>query len=472
MPRAIRRLVALEPAAATCSKVASTSSRSSTKRDLDALGVGDQVALAARAQHDGLRSAQLPQLCAQSTRHKKQRDQRHPSGCQRCDAGGRCEVIGHAGRISPPREAKTSPRRSSAAYSVKATWYRARLLSLVPSPGTGAISTVTLLTPCVSGFSLIGMLTVSSWPAAIRGMVCSTLMSLAVRDRDGDGHVGLLRLALVLDRHVERHPIRHGHAVHAAVGQLRPGRLRGHALEARCRAAPALQPGPTRPRCGRAASRTVSGSSQPRSGRNRSVGNRSSMPLLLVGGRQLGDRALEVDHVAGEQCLHLARDRVDRVAGCPRSSPSAAGSCAAMLLDRVRAELERLDQPAVRARSARRDGRCRVRARTSCSASARSAFTWVWTSSASERWGGRAGRRAGREISLEPPHERTHVRGVVLEGAVLAAVQAAVDPDHEQDHDDHGGAQAGRAAEHQCLAVDRFAGTSRPSVSGRAACLA
>ena len=30
----------------------------------------------------------------------------------------------------------------------------------------------------MSGFSVIGMLTVSSCPAAIRGMVCSTLMSL------------------------------------------------------------------------------------------------------------------------------------------------------------------------------------------------------------------------------------------------------------------------------------------------------
>ena len=63
--------------------------------DLDALGMGDQVTLAARAEHDGLRSSQLPKLCEEHE-GKKQRNHRHPSGCQRGDAGGRCEVIGHA----------------------------------------------------------------------------------------------------------------------------------------------------------------------------------------------------------------------------------------------------------------------------------------------------------------------------------------------------------------------------------------
>ena len=63
--------------------------------DLDALGMGDQVTLAARAEHDGLRSSQLPKLYEEH-QDKKQRNHRHPSGCQRGDAGSRCEVIGHA----------------------------------------------------------------------------------------------------------------------------------------------------------------------------------------------------------------------------------------------------------------------------------------------------------------------------------------------------------------------------------------
>ena len=154
--------------------------------------------------------------------------------------------------------------------------------------------------------------------------------------------------------------------------------------------------------------------------------------LLLVGGVQLRDGPLEVDHVACQQRLHLARDRIDRVARLSRSSPSAAGSCGGDPLDRIGAELERLDQPSVGV--VQLVGMVGALARcTSCSASARSALTWVWTSSASERLGldSRVNRRS--EIWLEPA-QRPHVRGVVLESPLLAAVQAAVDAEDEQDH--------------------------------------
>ena len=43
------------------------------ERDLDALGMGDQVALAAGAEHDGLRSAQLPELCEAEPRPRAAR---------------------------------------------------------------------------------------------------------------------------------------------------------------------------------------------------------------------------------------------------------------------------------------------------------------------------------------------------------------------------------------------------------------
>ena len=174
---------------------------------------------------------------AKSTRRKKQRDQREPSGGQRGDAGGRCEVIGHVEGYPHRGRPKTVGSRHGVQpadrYSVNTTWYVAVLLSLVPSPGTGAISTVTSLTPCVSGFSrdrdADRLLLAGSDP---RDRLLDVDV-LAVRDRDRDGHVGLLRLALVLDLDVEGHLIGHGDPVHAAVGQLRPGRLRGHALEAR-----------------------------------------------------------------------------------------------------------------------------------------------------------------------------------------------------------------------------------------------
>ena len=56
--------------------------------------------------------------------------------------------------------------------------------------------------------SVIGMLTVSAWPAAIRGIVWSTLMSLPSVIAIETADVGLLRLALVLDRHVEGQLVR------------------------------------------------------------------------------------------------------------------------------------------------------------------------------------------------------------------------------------------------------------------------
>ena len=46
-----------------------------------------------------LGAAQLAQLREQHER-QEQRDERHPPGGQRGDAGGRCEVVGHGGRIA------------------------------------------------------------------------------------------------------------------------------------------------------------------------------------------------------------------------------------------------------------------------------------------------------------------------------------------------------------------------------------
>ena len=69
--------------------------------DLDVLGVRDEVALAARAEHRGLRAAHAAQLHPQDE-HQQQREERDPARGQRCDAGSRSQVIGHRRRISAP----------------------------------------------------------------------------------------------------------------------------------------------------------------------------------------------------------------------------------------------------------------------------------------------------------------------------------------------------------------------------------
>ena len=158
-----------------------------------------------------------------------------PARRQRCDAGSRSEVVGHAGRITGRSESPAGSCRKPARpltdggylLRVKATWYWMRLFSRVPSPGTGSTATVTVLTASVLGASGIGMLTVSDSPAAMRGIAWSTADPLAVGDGDRHAQVGLLRLALVLDR--ARRSVSWSldrHAVHAALGQLDARRVR------------------------------------------------------------------------------------------------------------------------------------------------------------------------------------------------------------------------------------------------------
>ncbi len=164
---------------------------------------------------------------------------------------------------------------------------------------------------------------------------------------------------------------------------------------------------------------TVSGSSQPRSGRNRSVGNRSSMPLFVIGGRQLGDRALEVDHVTGQECLHLARDRVDRVPAVPLVA-----ECRRQLLgdapDRIRAKLERLDQPAVRVvQLVGMIGAARPRDQL-LGLRALCVHLGLDVERVRAAGPGQEGEQPVRDLT-RAAHQGTHVRGVVLERALLAS---------------------------------------------------
>ena len=270
----------------------------------------------------------------------------------------------------------------------------------------------------------------------MRGIVWSTLISLPSGDRDRDGHVGLLRLALVLDLDVERQLVADGHAVDAAVGQHRAGRLDGDALEAG--AVQARRGGlvARRRRSGRAASRRCPGrASRGPAGTGRS-GTSPRCPLRRRR-RSARGSPLQVDHVACQQRLHLAGDRVDR------------GAAVALVAERGREQRRRSARSRPRGtRRPPRASRCAafsssgwsvfLARSTSCSASTRWALTWVWTSSASARLGFESRlEEAVAEIWLEPLHERAHVGGVVPEGAVLAAVEAAVDADHQQDDHDH-----------------------------------
>ena len=69
-------------------------------------------------------------------------------------------------------------------------------------------------------------------------------------------------------------------------------------------------------------------------------------PPVVVRLDQRGNRALQVDHVAGEECLHLAGDRVDRVARATLVAERL-GERRGDPLDRVGTELQCLHEPAV-----------------------------------------------------------------------------------------------------------------------------
>ena len=70
------------------------------------------------------------------------------------------------------------------------------------------------------------------------------------------------------------------------------------------------------------------------------------MPRSLYADSRLGHRALQVDHVARQERLHLPGDRVDRVARAALVAERL-GQGGGDLLDRVGSELQRLHEPAV-----------------------------------------------------------------------------------------------------------------------------
>ena len=141
--------------------------------------MGDEVALAAVPSTVVWAAAHAAQLDPQDQHQTGAPAAATPPAASAAMPAAVVRSSGTRGRIT--RRVRSGQTRTPAGtgYSaVNATWYWMRLFSLVPSPGTGSTATVTVLTASVLGASGIGMLTVSVSPAAMRGIVWSTLIRL------------------------------------------------------------------------------------------------------------------------------------------------------------------------------------------------------------------------------------------------------------------------------------------------------
>ena len=188
------------------------------------------------------------------------------------------------------------------------------LLSVFCSPGTGSTSTVIGTFWPVGGCLLSGIVTVLISPAAIVSIVSSGVGVAAVAHGHAHDHVGLGVLALVLDLDLEGQVAGQLHRGGAAGRERRPAeRDAGDAV--------AVQAGRGRPVAARAGAQGVDLVGDEVGLEPFDVGDE---PVLREVGRgqllvsqhveELGPEALRVDHVAGEEDLHLLRDVVRALA--------------------------------------------------------------------------------------------------------------------------------------------------------------
>ena len=181
--------------------------------------------------------------------------------------------------------------------------------------------------------------------------------------------------------------------------------------------------------------------------------------LVLEHLGQAGPEAARVDHVAGQEHLHLARHALGALT--PRLVAEGVGQVLGDPRQAVAPELERLEQVAVGVGDLVRHVEVAgaVHDRRGLDPEAVHLVLGV------HRLVGAAGALEQREqllaLAVRLAHEHRGVVGVVLDGALLARVEAAAHAEHEQDQHEQPRARSYRPADHHGLPIGRA--TGRPA---------